>query len=514
MGTTFALMQEDLYAEWVDLFLKPGPGSEYLDAYDRVHRPLGAGSVVTYTLRVENRGTMAAEAVQAYVSAYYALSLPGATQDPVGYREVQTIDLGSIAPGAAVTHVLTGVVSGTDNWRYQRCLTVDGLPESACSTLLRWASLDSLVFDSVDPALFGAGTIPIYPPVEWLWAEHAVDIDPPLPVGIDGPRSTVGPGVAAVRGYAVDPSGTPLVEVEVRDGLGTTTLICPDETPDDGRWDCEWAVSGSDGDLFDLRARAVDALGHASGWTSPWRTVILDSTPPTVTLDGEVQLAVQDQIIGPDGYLLEGTFADTYSTGSIEVCRQEGSETTCDPAGTILSTQTLTESAHVYDDVSAVPLDLSGALCGGGEVTRTIWVSDSFIIGDTNLGLNVEHPHRDELIVDLFSPVGTHVRVVYGRANTAETYANYDVWLDDAAEGNLHNSADDDLGEPLFDRSARPDSSLDAFAGEDAQGVWTMRICDLVPGVNDGRYNRARLALTEQGDAVAWGGTWHYALPT
>ena len=514
VGTTFALMQEDLYAEWVDLFLKPGPGSEYLDAYDRVHRPLGAGSVVTYTLRVENRGTMAAEAVQAYVSAYYALSLPGATQDPVGYREVQTIDLGSIAPGAAVTHVLTGVVSGTDNWRYQRCLTVDGLPESACSTLLRWASLDSLVFDSVDPALFGAGTIPIYPPVEWLWAEHAVDIDPPLPVGIDGPRSTVGPGVAAVRGYAVDPSGTPLVEVEVRDGLGTTTLICPDETPDDGRWDCEWAVSGSDGDLFDLRARAVDALGHASGWTSPWRTVILDSTPPTVTLDGEVQLAVQDQIIGPDGYLLEGTFADTYSTGAIEVCRQEGSETTCDPAGTILSTQTLTESAHVYDDVSAVPLDLSGALCGGGEVTRTIWVSDSFIIGDTNLGLNVEHPHRDELIVDLFSPVGTHVRVVYGRANTAETYANYDVWLDDAAEGNLHNSADDDLGEPLFDRSARPDSSLDAFAGEDAQGVWTMRICDLVPGVNDGRYNRARLALTEQGDAVAWGGTWHYALPT
>ena len=357
---------------------------------------------------------------------------------------------------------------------------------------------------------------PRRPLVEWLWADHAVDVEPPLLVGIDAPRATVGPGTTTVRGYAVDPSGVPAIDVEVRDDLeATTTLNCSDSTPDDGRWECEWVVSGADGETFDLRARATDALGHTGEWTSPWRTVVLDSTPPTVTLDSEARAAVEDQLIGPDGYLLEGTFEDTHSTGTIQVCREQDGITVCDPAGTVLSSQTPTESAHVYDDASVVPMDLSGAICGTGALTRVFSVTESFLVGDVNLGLNVEHPSRDELVVDLFSPAGTHVRVVGGLSTTLGSYANYDVWLDDAGTTELHNSADDDIGDPIFDRSARPDNSLDAFVGEDAQGMWILRICDLVPGVNDGTiYTPTQLALTELGDAVAWAGTWHYALPT
>ena len=47
-------------------------------------------------------------------------------------------------------------------------------------------------------------------------------------------------------------------------------------------------------------------------------------------------------------------------------------------------------------------------------------------------------------MVDLVSPSGTHARVIGGWGYDANVYADYDVWLDDAAAGALHNSADDD----------------------------------------------------------------------
>ena len=513
-GTTFALMGDDLYHRWKSFYQDEGPEARQFDFLDHNHPPLGQGSVVTYTLRVTNRGATEATDVQALVSSYYALTLPGATRDEAGYREYRVIDVGSVAPGATETSTFTGVVEVESNWRYDCCLNVAGLPAETCRPLLEWATLEGMIFDSRTPLTLTAG-LPAQPATEWLWADHQVDIAPPEYVGIDAPQVVVAPLTNTVRGYATDPSGVPLIEVQVRDPLSaTTTLTCPDDTPDDGRWTCEWIVSGNDGDEFDLRARATDGYGHVSDWTSPWRTVVLDSTPPTVTLETEAQDAVNGQLIGPDGYLLTGDFVDDHSDGVVQVCRETDTGTVCDPATTVLSTQAPTDTAHLYDDVPGTPVDLSSAVCGGAEITRTFAVSDSFVIGDVDLGFNAEHPSREELVVDLFSPAGTHARVIYGIGGDANVYANYDVWLDDAAAGNLHNSADDNPAEPYFDRQVRPDAALSAFNGEVSQGVWTLRMCNLLPGVNNGTYNRARLSLTPQSNALSSAGTWAYALPT
>ncbi|HBY98100.1 MAG TPA: hypothetical protein DEP84_29855, partial [Chloroflexi bacterium] len=518
LGTTYSLFGDDLFWQWQNLFGEPGPKSQRFTFLDNNHPPLGHGQVVTYALSVANQGTTAAADVQALVKAYYALSLPDGIRQDGSYMEYRQLAVGAVAPGQTVTVTFNSVVDVETNWRYDRCINVDGLPPEVCRPLLEWAVLDGLVFDARTPFTGTAG-IPTSPPLEWVWSDHAVDIDPPQYVGIDPTLVAVRAGANTVRAYAADPSGVPLVEVEVRDPLGGVIVLnCPDTTPHDGEWACDWDVTGNDGDEFDLRARATDGLGHVSDWTTPWRTVVVDTTPPTVTLDSVAYTVAGEEMIGPAGYLLTGVISDSHSGGEVQVCRETTGGTICDAATTLVTTQVPTGTAHVYDDVPTVPVTVTGsipcgALPGSGQlITRTFTVSDDFVVGDVELGFNAWHPAREELTVDLVSPAGMQARVI-ASSGASYGFANYDVWLDDAAAGPLHNSANDDPTEPYYDRPARPSEALSAFNGEASQGTWTLRICDLNTALNEGTYNRGRLSLTPQGAALFSAGTWAYSLP-
>jgi|GEM_PF-861398 len=512
VGATFALMGDDLYHQWRAFYQDEGPEGRQFDFLDHSHPPLGHGDAVTYTLQVENRGPVTATGVQAFVSAYYALSLSDATTDTAGYREYRAVDVGDVAAGATVTAVITGVVDVETNWRYDQCVLTHTVAE--CQPLREWAVLEGLVFDARTPLTL-TNDLPLEPAWEWLWADHRVDNDPPQHVGIQGPLAVVRPLTNTVHGYASDVSGVPTVELQVRDPLSATTVItCTDPTPADGRWTCDWVVSGDDGDEFGLRARATDGYGHVGAWTSPWVVVTLDATPPTVTLDVAARDAVSGQLIGPAGYLLTGVFTDSYSQGSVQVCRETTEGTACDAAITVLSTRAPTDTARRYDDAPSTPITIGAAITGAACLTRTFAVGEDFILGDVDLGFTAAISNREELVVDLFSPAGTSARVIAGLGSDANLYADYDVWLDDAAPGALHNRADDDPTAPYFDRAARPDAALSVFNGQPVSGTWTLRACDLLPLVNQGDYHRARLSLTPQSSALSSAGTWAYRLPT
>ncbi|MCL5997864.1 MAG: proprotein convertase P-domain-containing protein [Chloroflexi bacterium] len=218
--------------------------------------------------------------------------------------------------------------------------------------------------------------------------------------------------------------------------------------------------------------------------------------------------------MGPAGALLAGSMEDNHGDGQVQICRDTGAGTVCDWATTLMTTLAPTNTASVYDDVPATPVDIiPTTYCGGGEITRFFNVTDDFIAGNMELGFNAIHPNRAEIVAELVSPAGTRVRVI-GPSGTMYGFANDDVWLSDAAVGSLHVSSDDDPTEPYYDRLARPDTPLSAFNGEAAVGVWQLRICDANPLLNDGTYARSRLSLTPQGAALSTAGTWAYALPT
>ncbi len=150
---------------------------------------------------------------------------------------------------------------------------------------------------------------------------------------------------------------------------------------------------------------------------------------------------------------------------------------------------------HTYSATAGGTLSYAASPCPSGPLTRTFVVPESFIVGDVDLGVNLDHTWRGSLDVFLVSPTGTSVEVIDG--NVGGTAAdNFDVLLDSASGAQVQNPTNDVTAAPYYDRIAGPQNSLNAFNGQQANGVWTLQICDR-SGPNDGYFNRAQLRLTE-----------------
>ncbi len=148
----------------------------------------------------------------------------------------------------------------------------------------------------------------------------------------------------------------------------------------------------------------------------------------------------------------------------------------------------------------AIP-DPSAGLSCTTSITRTFNVATSLIVSDVNVGINVSHPRRSDVRVTLTSPSGTSVVLISGGGlgspviASPDDYDNYDVLLDDSSINSLYDNDDDLVAAPFYDRDSRPFEALSAFKGEDAQGVWTLSVCDTRNGQN-GTYNQSEMTIT------------------
>ena len=130
-------------------------------------------------------------------------------------------------------------------------------------------------------------------------------------------------------------------------------------------------------------------------------------------------------------------------------------------------------------------------------LTRTINVPDSFIIGDLDLGFLANHTWRTDTNLDIISPAGTTVAMLNGPYGA--NLNNYNVRFDDESgtvvDTGFHASSDSLVGAPNV---VRPEGgALSAFDGENAQGNWTIRICDVYPAADNGNLRRLELFFTE-----------------
>ena len=108
-------------------------------------------------------------------------------------------------------------------------------------------------------------------------------------------------------------------------------------------------------------------------------------------------------------------------------------------------------------------------------VTDTIYVPDSLTIEDLEVGLNIATTYRGDLNISLRSPAGTVVQLATSRWDGDN---NYDLMLDDQSTNPIDDDDSDDISPPYYDRDAAPVGSLSDFVGENAQGTWTLQICD------------------------------------
>lgn len=144
--------------------------------------------------------------------------------------------------------------------------------------------------------------------------------------------------------------------------------------------------------------------------------------------------------------------------------------------------------------------------CGtAAQITRTFNVPTNIIVGDVDLGVFLTHTYRSDLRITLQSPSGAITVAVM--TNTAGSGNNLNDRFDDEAATAItgHNGTVTDPVTPVpppYSHSFRPTAPLSAFDGQNAQGNWTMTLCDSV-AQDTGTFTRADLFITATSLSVA-----------
>lgn len=127
-------------------------------------------------------------------------------------------------------------------------------------------------------------------------------------------------------------------------------------------------------------------------------------------------------------------------------------------------------------------------ICDLCIVTSTVNVTSHFTLSDVNVRIsNLVHSYDSDLYIQLISPTGTTVVLSANRGGSSDNFTN--TVFDDEALQALG------LAAAPFNGTFRPDGLLSAFDGQDAFGIWTLRIADQV-AADSGRLNNWGLELT------------------
>lgn len=138
----------------------------------------------------------------------------------------------------------------------------------------------------------------------------------------------------------------------------------------------------------------------------------------------------------------------------------------------------------------------------GGDVTSTITVPDSFLLGDLNVGINVRHRLRGDLVISLCNPSAVCLELL---TNLGSSPAGLDVMFDDETSNyptvdvSVPGGSNHDTDPPYYDYTWHPASGdLSFFDGQSVQGDWMLRVRDIgAPPPTYGRLNFWSLWFTE-----------------
>jgi uncharacterized repeat protein (TIGR01451 family) len=147
-----------------------------------------------------------------------------------------------------------------------------------------------------------------------------------------------------------------------------------------------------------------------------------------------------------------------------------------------------------YNDTPAAPVAIpdNGCAAAGTSVVRTFNVPTSYLISDVNLGILITHSFRRDLRI-ILTKGAKSVTLMNSSGGGAD---NLNVIFDDEATGGLIGSHNlDDPLAPVYNSTKIPAAALNIFDGDNANGAWTLTICDQ-QGADLGNYVQSTLTVT------------------
>ena len=154
-----------------------------------------------------------------------------------------------------------------------------------------------------------------------------------------------------------------------------------------------------------------------------------------------------------------------------------------------------TVTRYTNNTASAADAINDSATPCANPLKRTFVVATSYIASDVNIGVLLAHTKRSDLTITLVSPAGTRVVVSNQIGGKGK---NFNALLDDSAAIAISSyTADDTItAVPPYNQTLIPSNPLGAFIGQQANGTWTLEVCDSVGG-NSGTFSQADLYITQ-----------------
>jgi len=144
---------------------------------------------------------------------------------------------------------------------------------------------------------------------------------------------------------------------------------------------------------------------------------------------------------------------------------------------------------YIVAGVTSINNNVPQAITDNSCFNKIFNMPISTLITDITMEINIDHTWRADLDITLQSPAGTIVNLTSDNGGSRN---NLYVFFDDLASTSI--TADTTTHTVTVNRN--PEQPLSAFDGENAQGNWTLQICDDAGG-DTGTYNYARLDIND-----------------
>ena len=116
------------------------------------------------------------------------------------------------------------------------------------------------------------------------------------------------------------------------------------------------------------------------------------------------------------------------------------------------------------------------AIPANGCITSTILSSDSYSIGELNVGVNAAFNPRGDLRVTLVSPGGKRVALL---GPTGGTGVNLVALFDDGAPGGVPGDGTNDINSSYYENIYRPYQPLSVLKNTAIKGTWKLEVCSV-----------------------------------
>ena len=169
---------------------------------------------------------------------------------------------------------------------------------------------------------------------DWAWVLHRVRSVPPTDVAITSLSTSanagyIRSGVHTAAGTASDPYGVDQIELEITYPDASVSIInCPQADGSLTTWQCNWTAPENQLGVISARARAHNAIGLWSGWSSAFTITVDDTLPPlSLTVDPALLGTFQTQAIATPLIDLYGT--GTNNLIAMQACLETAPSATC-----------------------------------------------------------------------------------------------------------------------------------------------------------------------------------------